>query len=194
MELKNFEGIKYQLCDNWFDVLEVNTYCNRPINYLEIGTLCGANLLSVIQTYGKHKDSKLHCIDPWENYTEYPEYFDMQNNNYELFKKNINKLEDDIKSKIVINRGYSHNIVHTLEDNFFDIIYIDGNHEPEFVLEDAVLSFRKLKNNGVMIFDDYGMNGEVKTKLGIDAFIQGYHKRLNNNISFKNGQLFISKK
>ena len=31
------------------------------------------------------------------------------------------------------------------KDEFFDIIYIDGNHEPEYVLEDAVLSFRKLK-------------------------------------------------
>jgi hypothetical protein len=36
-----------------------------------------------------------------------------------------------------------------------DIIYIDGNHGPEYVLEDADLSFRKLKN-GIMIFDDYG--------------------------------------
>jgi hypothetical protein len=41
---------------------------------------------------------------------------------------------------------FQSNEIPKFEDNFFDIIYIDGkNHEPEYVLEDAVLSFRKLK-------------------------------------------------
>jgi hypothetical protein len=61
---------------------------------------------------------------------------------------------------------------------FFDIIYIDGNHEPEYVLEDAVLSFRKLKKNGIMIIDDYGWGGPDLTKKGIDGFLAGYHKRI----------------
>ena len=80
-----------------------------------------------------------------------------------------------------------------MEDNFFDIIYIDGNHEPEYVLEDAVLSFRKLKNNGIMIFDDYGWGGPDLTQKGIDGFLSGYHKRITK-LGEKQSQIFIRKK
>jgi predicted O-methyltransferase YrrM len=121
----------------------VDDYKDKPMNYLEVGTFYGANLLSVANTYGTHPDAKLYCIDPWEDYEEYPEYKTEQPEIYDTFMENIEK--SGIKEKIIINRGYSNIVVPTLQDNFFDIIYIDGNHEPEYVLEDAVLSFRKLK-------------------------------------------------
>ena len=57
-------------------------------------------------------------------------------------------------------KGYSHKEIFRFDDNYFDIIYIDGNHEPEFVLEDAILSFRRLKKEGIMILDDYGRGVE----------------------------------
>ena len=63
---ENFNGIQYRLADNWFEHIDINKYKNSPIHYLEIDTLCVANLLSVSRTYGLHPDSKLHCIDPWE--------------------------------------------------------------------------------------------------------------------------------
>ena len=70
----NFKGIKYRLAHEWFSLLDVNEFSKRPINYLEIGAFYGANLLSVANTYTSHTDSKLYCIDPWEDYNEYPEY------------------------------------------------------------------------------------------------------------------------
>lgn len=72
-------------------------------------------------------------------------------------------------------------------DKFFDIIYIDGNHEPEYVMEDAVLSFRKLKEGGIMIFDDYGW-----TQRGIDGFMRGYYKKIQIIGEFCT-QVFIKK-
>lgn len=189
--LKDFEGIQYRLCDNWFNFVDVNKFRNRSINYLEIGTLCGANLLAVCSTYGLHKDSKLHCIDPWENYDEYDEYKTRQDSNYRLFLNNVEK--SGSKDKIFIHKGYSHTEVPKLDDNYFDIIYIDGNHEPEYVLEDAVLSFRKLKRGGYLIFDDYGWNGPDMTKRGIDAFISGYHKRIAV-LGMSKSQVFLAKR
>ena len=96
------------------------------------------------------------------------------------------------QKKIVINRGFSNKVLPTLPDDFFDIIYIDGNHEPEYVLEDAVLSFRKLKKNGIMIFDDYGWGGPDLTQKGIDGFLSGYHKRITF-LGEKQSQVFIRK-
>jgi predicted O-methyltransferase YrrM len=98
----------------------------------------------------------------------------------------------DNKIKIVINRGYSNAEIPKFQDDFFDIIYIDGNHEPEYVLEDAVLSFRKLKIGGIMIFDDYGWGGPDLTQRGIDGFLSGYHKRITV-LGLQECQVFIKK-
>jgi predicted O-methyltransferase YrrM len=188
--LNNFAGVQYRLADNWFNHVNVNIYKNRPINYLEIGAFHGANILSVAKTYASHCDSKLYCIDPWEDYTEYTEYKNQQSSVYSSFINNItNSGEID---KIIINRGYSNLEIPKIQDDFFDIIYIDGNHEPEYVLEDAVLSFRKLKTNGIMIFDDYGWGGPDLTQKGIDGFLSGYHKRIQN-LGERNSQVFITK-
>ena len=170
--LSSFKGTAYRLADNWFRLVPIT---DSSINYLEIGTFYGANLISVANTYGKHPDSKLYCIDPWCDYDEYPEYKGIQNTVYSTFQQNIEK--NDLTSKVTVMRGFSNNELQKLPDNYFDIIYIDGNHEPEYVLEDAVLSFRKLKIGGYMIFDDYGWGGPDLTKRGIDAFLSGYYKR-----------------
>lgn len=187
---ETFDGVQYRLANWWFQTVPLSNYVDRPINYLEIGTFFGANLLSVADSYGIHKDSKLYCIDPWEDYEDYPEYKDEQPKIYNTFLKNIENSES--KDKFVINRGYSNNEVPKFQDDFFDIIYIDGNHEPDYVLEDAVLCFRKLKKNGVMIFDDYGWGGPDLTTRGIDAFIHAYHKKIEF-LGVINSQAYVRK-
>lgn len=186
----NFKGITYRTASNWIYNINLNNYQNRPINYLEIGAFYGANLLSVENTFAGHQNSKLYCIDPWEDYNEYPEYKGQQSSIYYSFLENIkNSGKSD---KIEIRRGYSNTELLKFEDEFFDIIYIDGNHEPQYVLEDAVLSFRKLKKNGIMIFDDYGWGGKDLTQRGIDAFISGYYKCIRN-LGMRDSQVFIEK-
>lgn len=188
--LKNFHGTSYRLADNWFEYVNINEYICKQINYLEIGTFYGANLLSVANTYGRHNDSKLYCIDPWEDYDDYNEYKNIQPSIYNSFIDNLNN--SGVKEKIIVNRGYSNVEILKFQDNFFDIIYVDGNHEPEYVLEDAVLSFRKLKINGIMIFDDYGWGGPDLTQKGIDGFLNVYHKRIKF-LGLKHSQVFIQK-
>ena len=186
----NFNGVKYRLANNWFSKINLDDYKDRAIKYLEIGTFYGANIISVANTYAIHNDSELYCVDPWEDYDDYPEYKNEQSAIYNTFIENIDK--SGVKDKIIINRGYSNNEIPKFPDNFFDIIYIDGNHEPEYVLEDAVLSFRKLKNNGIMIFDDYGWGGPDLTQRGIDGFLSGYHKRITY-LGEQQTQVFVRK-
>ena len=93
-------------------------------------------MISVAETYCLHPESKLYCIDPWLDYQDYPEYKGQQDNTYNHFLNNIEK--SGIKDKTIIKRGFSNEEIVKFEDNFFDIIYIDGSHEPEYVLEDAV--------------------------------------------------------
>ena len=78
---------------------------------------------------------------------------------------------------------------------FLDFVYIDGNHMCKYVLEDAVNAFYCLKNNGYIIFDDYGGGLEqeqyLQVKTGADAFYHGYHKYLE---IIHNGYQVIMKK
>jgi hypothetical protein len=187
--LDNFSGTQYRIAHNWFSHIDLNNYKDKPINYLEVGVFYGANLLSVAKSYGLHKDSKLYCIDPWEDYQEYFEYKNYQKTIYETF---INNVENSgSKEKIIINRGYSTTEIPKFDDNFFDIIYVDANHEEKYVLQDAILSFEKLKVGGMMIFDDYN-DCWMGTKNAINSFISSY----NNSITYlglKDTQIFIRK-
>jgi SAM-dependent methyltransferase len=185
----NFKGVAYRLADNWFPYVNVDP--SKPIRYAEVGAFYGANMVSVAETYGLHPDSTLIAIDPWTDYADYPEYKGQQMTIYDAFKRNIEAC--GLTERIQVRRGYSNEVLPTLEDNSFDIIYIDGNHEPEYVLEDAVLAFRKLKVGGRLIFDDYGWGGPDLTKRGIDGFLNGYHKRIII-LGHRESQVFVQKK
>lgn len=185
----NFKGVAYRLADNWFPYVIPDS--SKPIRYAEIGAFYGANIVSVAETYGAHPDSTLIAIDPWTDYADYPEYKGQQIIIYDAFRNNVEAC--GLKDRITVKRGYSNEVLPTLEDNSFDIIYIDGNHEPEYVLEDAVLAFRKLKVGGHLIFDDYGWGGPDLTKRGIDAFVNGYHKRIIF-LGQQESQVFLQKK
>lgn len=148
---QGFIGNVYNLSYKWGKFIpEYET----PIKIMEIGVYHGANVCSYMKTYAKNIYTEIHCVDPWIDYEEYPEYQNKQKTNYSIFMNNISKLNPVDLNKIYIHRGFSGNIVSTFQDESFDIIYIDGNHESKYVLEDAVLSFKKLKKGGWLIFDD----------------------------------------
>lgn len=68
---------------------------------------------------------------------------------------------------------------HIFQPNTADYVYVDGSHLAIDVLTDAVLAWPILKDNGILIFDDYGWGAHTtdakqKPKLGVDAFLQGY--------------------
>jgi predicted O-methyltransferase YrrM len=185
-------GQVFTLPNNWMVLVNPDPFVCRPIKYLEIGACCGANAICVAHTYAANPYSELHVIDPWEDYDEYPEYKNSQNTNYESFLANMKDFSN-VSSKIKPHKGYSHEVVPRFENEFFDLIFIDGNHQPEYVLEDGVLAFRKLKKGGIMIFDDYNFMGLDVTKRGIDAFLTAYRDRIDY-LGFYGGQIFIRKK
>jgi len=194
---KNFEGSYYTLPSNWVKPINLETTMNTPIKYLEVGTLYGGSLLSFAQTFGLHHESKLFCIDPWIDYPEYPEYKGEQEKIYQTFLKNVENSEH--KDKITIMRGFSHDEMPKLYNNFFDIIYVDANHENQtYIYRDAVLSFMKLKKGGVLIFDDYG-GCYINVTQAVNKFLHDYRKLLLVNRE-KNGdpkrigfQVFVKK-
>lgn len=160
---------------------------DRPINYLEIGVHQGENIIDISKSYCKHPESKIYGIDPWIDYDEYSEYKGKLGIIYNLFVEAMNK--ENLWDKIVVHRDFSHNVVPTFNDDFFDIAFIDGNHETEFVYKDGVMVLPKMKSGGTIIFDDYDWR---ETKIGINKFVNDYSSQLTN-VRHNRYQLFVDK-
>jgi len=81
-------------------------------------------------------------------------------------------------------KGSSYDVLRSLTHNgqtkgFADYVYIDGSHLAIDVMQDAVLAWYILKDNGILIFDDYGWGAHTtdekqKPKLAVDSFLTAY--------------------
>jgi hypothetical protein len=108
----------------------------------------------------------------------------MDINTNEYIENNI----EPYKDKVTYYLGESADSFRIINHNgetkeFLDLIYIDGNHLSKYVLEDAVNSFYCLKNNGIMIFDDFSggleLDQHLQVKTAVDAFLHAYRKYVN---------------
>lgn len=157
---------------------ELNKLDSRK--FLEIGSYEGMGTNYFCENFLTGKNDTITCIDPWEtscapltNYdnSKYDKFY--PKSLYDTFVENVNNYKD----KIIIKRGYSNNIVPLLKDNDYDLIFIDGDHSEKMVYIDAVNSFKKLKKNGFIVFDDYWSSKVMAkdenwgTDLAIDRFI-----------------------
>ena len=185
----HFTGTTFRGLEHWKKYIKLNP--DDKINYLEIGSHSGGSVIAFNKFFGNNSETKLYCMDPWTDHEDYFEYKNEMSDIYKNFKSNIKEV--NLEDKVVEMRGFSHIELHKLEDNFFDVIYIDGNHEPQFVLEDAALSFRKLKENGYMVFDDVGWGGKNCVDKGIEGFLTGYFASIKILSRNDSGQCFIQK-
>jgi Methyltransferase domain len=66
-----------------------------------------------------------------------------------------------IPCELRIEVGPSQETLSRYDDASFDVLYIDGDHTYEAVKADAELSVRKIKSDGLLIFNDYTVYDHV---------------------------------
>lgn len=149
---------------------------DTPCKILEIGSYEGRSSVWFLENLLTHPDARIVCIDPCTGSVEHSE----------AEKKNIlihftHNMYRYFPTKVIHYRVESHEALkyHTVCNDKFDMIYVDGNHCAANVLEDAVLSFRMLRMGGVMVFDDLGWTMLTDDKkyspaVGIQAFMHAY--------------------
>lgn len=186
---------------DWFSHTKNNfeTYLERfkdksDLKFLEIGSFEGMSTLWLLENILTHKSSKITCIDTFEGSEEHILMGIDTSNLFDIFNNNISKYKD----KITILRGKSQEQLRKEDLRFpiYDFIYIDGSHIASDVLEDTILSFRLLKPNGIMIFDDYQWKFPVddetdSPKMAIDSFLSIFRKEIK--LLSKSYQVIIEK-
>lgn len=173
----------------WERVLE--KYKGKPdLQYLEVGLFEGRAALWMLENVLTHPTARLRGIDPFFDSGESggPSYEDVFYSNLKMSR---------LAEKTVITKGFSQIELRKLPLASFDIIYIDGSHDIADCLEDAVISFRLLREGGTLIFDDYSLGAKTystgdKPRLAVDTFFAFFSNHFE--IVYSNAQVILRMK
>lgn len=185
-----FQGDVLNLSYKWTGIIPLPSLADNPWKIMEIGVYHGANVCNLVKTYGIHPQSQIHCIDPWMDVPDYPEYRQQQHTNYSRFIHNISLLDPIELQKVYPYRKLSEDVVMLFPNESFDLIYVDGNHTKPFVLEDAVMVAKKVKRGGWLVFDD---THHPDVSQALQAFLNVNVQRFEK-IQIQNSQLFMQRR
>lgn len=176
--------MNYEFTNNWFapceqvwpEVMKRLPESQGRRKFMEIGSFEGRSAVWLIENVMGPTD-QLVCIDTWKGSQEHSNV-DMSaverrfDHNIALASKDGNTQKVKEASTFALARQLRF-IQH--ENDKFDFIYIDGSHRAQDVLSDAVMAWRLVKHNGIMVLDDY-LWGDPKhplerPKMAIDAFM-----------------------
>jgi hypothetical protein len=126
---------------------------------VEVGTWEGGFTSSILS---KSNVTKVFCVDPYKHFTnnEYPDGMnDLTQKRFDdLFKSVSDRLTSKFASKVEFIRDLSVNGSTKFDDNSLDFVYIDGNHDYKYVIEDLKAWYPKVKVGGYLCGDDVYSN------------------------------------
>lgn len=82
------------------------------------------------------------------------------------------------KNNVTVHRSYSKEFFDSIEDNYLDWIYIDGDHTYEGCLFDLQMSLKKVKSGGSIFGDDY-RNHRGGGKAGVIKAVSEFASKQN---------------
>ena len=139
---KLFEGhLRYEQLINRPMFEEICKLNRKKLIGVEIGVQKGNNALVILKNLNIEK---LYLIDIWQIYNKIDNFI-----NYDLVKRLFRK---DKRVKII--RDYSIEISKSFKDNSLDFVYIDANHQYNYVYDDIKTWYKKIKINGVLCGHD----------------------------------------
>ena len=162
---------------------------NSKFVYLEVGCFEGLSSFFVLSEY-KAVDATL--LDIW----------DMPNPNSKTLSHNFHSIEntfDDNLSRFNFTKIKDDSVVAMRklfkQNKSFDFIYIDGSHNGEDILSDAIEAFKILKKEGLIFFDDFlqhDKNRALQSYEGIEKFLTLYSSYIK--IEYFQNNLVVRKK
>lgn len=143
---------------------------------LEIGVFKGEFSKEIIKL---KKFKELYLVDIWlgaygsgdKDGNNHTIIENMESVYMSLYKQTINRPD------IHILRIDSNNFLKNWDDNYFDVIYIDGDHTEEVVYDDLVLSFGKIKDGGLLMGHDYASCSGVTN--AVNRFCENYNQKID---------------
>ena len=140
----------------------IKKFKKKPISVLEIGTRHGESAKVILKTLNVKKYT---VIDPFTTYQDYKNdpANKLMTHGDKIYKKTKKELKA-LCNNLIFLRGFSNNkkFLKNIKRNSLDLIFVDGNHEYNYVLEDLRNYFPKLKKEGILIGDDFNSRSKKK--------------------------------
>jgi predicted O-methyltransferase YrrM len=177
----SFQQLPVSLSDSWFEGREFTSdwvhwklgfwqnvaekIHRRVPSILEIGSWEGRSAIAWLNLV---PNSTITCIDYWGG------------DENDRFDRNISSL----KHRIIKIRGESGRALEKLliRKRLFDLIYVDGNHTSAGTLQDTVLAWPMLRQDGIILWDDYHwkpyLPANERPKEAVDWFLAKHAKQL----------------
>jgi predicted O-methyltransferase YrrM len=181
----------YQFTSDWFSYHTHNWNCFLPqkfanvpsLNFLEIGSWEGRSTCWLLENVLTHESARITCVDTFAGSVEHSA-MGYDSNLLQTIESrfDFNVALTGYPEKVRKIVGSSQEVLRSLPLNSYDLIYIDGSHIASDVLEDAILSWRLLRKNGWMMFDDYDWpapHDYYHPKIGVDAFLSAFGNKVN---------------
>lgn len=79
---------------------------------------------------------------------------------------------------VKIHKGQSYHNLINFPDNYFDMIYIDGDHSYDGVTKDLEISYLKVKENGYICGHDYSSEKFPQVVNSVNDFLTKYNLKI----------------
>jgi hypothetical protein len=136
-----------------------NYFKNKAIIAIEIGVHKGQNSEDLLKNLNI---KKIYLIDPYLKYGDYKK--DANYSNINFMEKAAKKRLQRFHKKIVWIKAFSEKAIAKISEKV-DLVYVDGNHEYNYVKKDLSIYWKKLNKGGILSGHDIQYLGVSKALL-----------------------------
>ena len=158
-KIRNKSSKFYRRAYSLKSITEKKIRKNEELTIMEIGCWKGSFSESLLKVFPR---SKLILVDPWKVSEKNKEsWYGVNKNNQEfmegIYKGVVNKFKGN--KNVTIHRGTVKTFYESNLNKKLDIIYVDGDHSYEGVLDDLFYSDKLTDKDSIIAMDDYSLNG-----------------------------------
>jgi predicted O-methyltransferase YrrM len=156
----NYNDYSNNLDEDWFNFQSFYTEMVEKFSdeshFVEVGCHKGrSSLYLAIEVLNSKKNIKLDFIDIWDG------------NLFEIFSKNM----EPVKEKYTAYKLASKEASELYSNKSLDFVFIDANHNYEFVYEDIKIWLPKIKSGGILAGHDYNHPVWPGVKKAVDELL-----------------------
>ncbi len=136
----------------------------------EIGVAFGGQSLAILF---KTAVEKLYSIDPYYHFSSdmYPDHLNYNQSIFNVLYYLVRKKLEPFGERSQLLRMTSVKAAQLVKEGELDFLYIDGNHEYEYVKLDILSWFDKVRPGGFIVGDDWQAEG---VRRAVNEFFKGY--------------------
>lgn len=139
----------------------------QPLVGLEVGVRDGRNALDLLTDLNI---LKLYLVDDFKEYQDgTARYYNQEDQEMEFQK--LVKYTDHVYDRVVLIRQPSKLARNIFPFGVLDFVYIDGNHNYEFVKDDLIW-WNQIREGGILAGHDYDSYDGQDVKKAVDEFVE----------------------